>query len=279
MSVPASGPAPRRSARVQKPRPTPDLSAELALAERIRAERGAGADAPLVIVGLDEVGRGALAGPVCIGACAVRIEGMSVLDTLPEGVRDSKALTPRRREALIEPISAAAHATAVGEASADEIDRHGIVAALALAAGRALDALGCEVDGAVVDGDVDILARRAGAARAIATSVLVGADARCATVAAASVVAKVHRDALMVRAAEESPHYDWASNKGYGSLKHRQAIAEHGPHRLHRLSWNLPAHTPRNAQPARGTDASGDVLWALEAQMNDEADTRGGQRP
>lgn len=196
---------------------------------------------PRIIAGLDEVGRGALAGPVAIGACALLIDPDSTIPLLPDGVRDSKLLSPKRRDALVGPIQQAAHATAIGWASAPEIDELGIMQALTLASLRALDGLGVAADAVLLDGSADVLTsalteRGAGAPR---VQVRVRADRECASVAAASVLAKVARDALMRDLDEVAPMYAWASNKGYGSAAHRAAIAQHGPHAQHRRSWNL----------------------------------------
>lgn len=200
-----------------------------------------------IVVGLDEVGRGALAGPVAVGACAIVIGGEAPSE-LPAGVRDSKLLSPARRERLCEPIRAAAHASAVGWASPAEIDAEGIMAALTLAAMRALDGLGALPDAILLDGSADVLTARLAETSPLPPRVLVRvkADRDCASVAAASVLAKVARDALMRELDAEAPQYGWASNKGYGSAVHREAIARLGAHAQHRRSWRLggPAAPP-----------------------------------
>lgn len=235
-------------------RPAPTLDVERDIAARL----GAGAR---TIVGLDEVGRGALAGPVVMGACAVSLgAGDRHETTLPDGVRDSKLLTPRRREALIAPIRAAALATAVGAAEPEEIDEVGIVDALARAALRALDGLGLPVDAVLLDGSADVLsaalADRPAAPRVITR---VKADRDCASVAAASVLAKVHRDGVMTALHEQAPAYAWAANKGYGSAAHREAIARHGVHPQHRRSWNLGGG--RTGGNTQSSAAAAGVLW------------------
>lgn len=186
------------------------------------------ASAPLV-VGVDEVGRGAIAGPVAVGAVVIRS-----LTPAPDGLRDSKLLSEPRREAMAPLAAAWCERSAVGLASAAEIDRLGIVRCLHLAAERALAELG-ELGGAVVilDGSHDWLSPIPQAR----VQSRVKADRDCASVAAASVIAKVHRDRLMIEADAAHPGYGWARNKGYGSAAHFAAIAELGPSQLHRRSW------------------------------------------
>lgn len=215
------------------PAPTLDVERELA------ARRGPGRR---IVVGVDEVGRGALAGPVAVGACAIELlDGVAA--PLPEGVRDSKKLTARRRSALVDPILAAAHAGAVGWATGAEIDELGIMPALTSAALRALDALdlGSEIDAIVLDGDVDVLTAGLTTAEHPAPLVhlQVAADRDCVSVAAASILAKVARDEHMVALDAVAPEYCWASNKGYGSAVHREAIDRLGAHEHHRRSWRL----------------------------------------
>lgn len=226
--------------------PAPTLDLELALAARCGPGRR-------IIVGIDEVGRGALAGPVAVGACAIEVvDGRT--PALPEGVRDSKKLTARRREALVEPLRAAAAGSSVGWASAGEIDEIGIMPALTRAALRALEALELEIDAILLDGDVDVLSAALSTADSPAPLVelRVAADRDCASVSAASILAKVARDALMVELDAQAPDYCWASNKGYGSAVHREAIDSLGAHEHHRRSWRLSSTVPalpRSAPP------------------------------
>ncbi|MGO2820502.1 MAG: ribonuclease HII [Brachybacterium tyrofermentans] len=212
-----------------------------------------------VIVGLDEVGRGALAGPVAIGACAIEVVDGRIRE-LPAGVRDSKKLSAARREALVAPIEDAAHATAVGWASAAEIDEVGIMEALTRAALRALDALQVEADAILLDGNVDVLSAQLATADRPAPLVelRVSADRDCASVSAASIVAKVARDAIMVELDASAPEYGWASNKGYGAAVHREAIDRIGTHEHHRRTWRL------GSRPAPGT-GTGAVIGAVAA--------------
>jgi ribonuclease HII len=196
----------------------------------------------VTVIGMDEVGRGAIAGPVAVGVAAVTID----IGRVPDGLADSKLLSAARREAL-DPVVRRWTRTAVGMASADVVDQQGIVPALGQAGAAALSTLvasGVALDGAVVvlDGSFDWLTRAVPAPLRLPSDPLevvvrVKADRDCASVAAASVVAKVARDALMTAAHDEAPHYAWASNKGYGSTAHYDAIRSVGAHALHRKSW------------------------------------------
>jgi ribonuclease HII len=195
-----------------------------------------------VVLACDEVGRGALAGPVAVG--------LVVIDTsvrrMPAGLRDSKLMTEPKREAMAPRAGAWVRRWAVGEASAAEIDEFGIIACLGLAGGRAFTALS-EAEGAagtaheladaplLLDGNHDWLSRAIEGRARVTTRIK--ADRDCASVAAASVLAKVHRDRGMHVAHAETPLYAWNENKGYSSRAHFAAIAEHGPSGLHRRTW------------------------------------------
>jgi ribonuclease HII len=187
-------------------------------------------DAGRAVVGIDEVGRGAWAGPVTVAAVVLRP------DALPSGVRDSKALSPAVRTRIDAEVRAAA-LVGVGQASNDEIDAMGLAAALTEAARRALAAV-LALDGAptdplvLIDGTQDLV-RLPG----VEIATLVKGDAHAISIAAASVCAKVDRDAWMVRAAEDHPVYRFDRNKGYPAPVHVAALAEHGPCVLHRHSW------------------------------------------
>lgn len=204
------------------------------------------------VIGCDEVGRGAIAGPVAVGLCAIDIDAAQGLERrMPEGLRDSKMLSERRREAIAPLASAWATQFAVGLASAEEVDRLGITACLGLAGKRALaelHAAGLAILDSVLllDGHHDWLNPALGTPLTVRTRVK--ADRDCGSVAAASVIAKVHRDRLMIAADAELPGYEWSGNKGYGSAGHFAAIDRLGPSRLHRLSWlKAPALTSRTA--------------------------------
>ncbi|QNE44898.1 ribonuclease HII [Frigoribacterium sp. NBH87] len=188
------------------------------------------------VIGCDEVGRGAIAGPVAVGLGAVHLE----CGEMPVGLRDSKLLSEKRREALYPTATSWVQAHAVGLADAREVDEIGIVAALGLAGRRALTALheagvGIMSSVVVLDGNHDYLSPALSTPPRITTRVK--ADRDCASVAAASVIAKVHRDRMMIAADDEHPGYGWAGNKGYGSTAHYAALTELGPSPLHRLTW------------------------------------------
>lgn len=188
------------------------------------------------VIGMDEVGRGAIAGPVAVGACVVDAE----IGAHPAGLRDSKLLSEKRRDAMAPLAQSWARFSAVGLATAEEVDELGIVAALGIAGKRALVSLheaGAAIAESVVllDGSHNWLS--AALSSPLSVQVRVKADRDCASVAAASVIAKVHRDALMVEADSLTPGYGWASNKGYGSAAHFAAIAELGATNFHRRTW------------------------------------------
>jgi ribonuclease HII len=195
-------------------------------------ERSLFADGVRVVAGMDEVGRGAIAGPVTIGIVAVN----SDVAEMPVGLRDSKLMTPKRREAMVSTVQQWSFAWATGSATAQEIDAFGIMSALGLAASRALQALGIQPDVIILDGNTSFLLEEEGGPRVVTR---VKADQDVACVAAASVIAKVERDALMTQLHEQFPHYGWSSNKGYGAKVHTDAIATHGLCDFHRKSWNL----------------------------------------
>jgi len=202
----------------------------------LEVELGLLADGASCVIGCDEVGRGALAGPVGVGVAA--IDG--TLGTMPVGLRDSKMLSQPRREALAPLAVAWVLHSAVGLASAREVDEIGIIAALGLAGKRALAELfaaGVDVRGSVVllDGNDDYLNKALATPLSVVTRIR--ADQDCASVSAASVIAKVHRDGLMIEADAVTPGYGWAGNKGYGSAEHMAAIGRLGPTGLHRKSW------------------------------------------
>lgn len=215
-------------------------------------------DEGMCLAGMDEVGRGALAGPVTVGVAVVDARTSR---RMPPGLADSKLLSAAAREALVAPVRSWCATSAVGHAEPAEIDELGIMGALRLAGLRALAELaGQGVRPALVllDGNHDWLAgpRQAdlfapeppavpvpGTTRPVTVPPVrtqVKADAACAVVAAASVLAKVARDARMVRHAEAHPHFGWEGNKGYSAPGHLAALREHGPCTLHRRSWNLP---------------------------------------
>ncbi len=197
-----------------------------------------------MVAAVDEVGRGALSGPVTVGVVLVT----SRTRAAPTGVRDSKALRAAVREGLVPCIRQWAAGCAVAHASALEIDQYGVVAALRLAGHRALRSLDLRPDVILLDGDHDYLtpppATRLFASVEELESLpdvvtMVRADVSCAAVAAASVLAKTSRDGLMEELAHQFPQYGWHANKGYGTDGHRRALAEFGPTPLHRRTWRL----------------------------------------
>lgn len=175
-----------------------------------------------MIVGVDEAGRGPLAGPVVAAAVVLCDEGIAGLD-------DSKKLSARKRAILEEQIKARCR-WAVGLCSVEEIDRLNILQATMLAMTRAVEALGVSPKLVMVDGNrLPTWSYRAEA--------VVGGDAIHPCISAASIIAKEHRDRIMVEADREFPGYGWASNKGYGAAIHMEALRRLGPTPLHRRSF------------------------------------------
>ena len=183
------------------------------------------------VIGIDEVGRGALAGPVTVGAV--------LLDPghLPAGARDSKRLTPTRREQVARTVHEGAM-VGIGTAGNEEIDALGLAAALTEAARRALAAL-MALAGAperplvLVDGPHDLI-RLEG----VEVATLVRGDSASISIASASIVAKVDRDTLMLAAEDEHPGYGFGRNRGYASPEHLEALRRVGPCALHRRTWS-----------------------------------------
>ena len=202
----------------------------------LRLERSMFRGGVETIIACDEVGRGALAGPVAVGMVVVD----RTLKPMPKGLRDSKLLPEPHREALAPKCSAWVLHSAVGLASADEIDSLGISRCLGLAGRRALELLeqqGADVGTStlILDGNWDYLNPALDARLEVVTRIK--ADRDCASVAAASVIAKVHRDHLLIERDAVTPGYGWPSNKGYASRAHFEAIDLLGPSDYHRLTW------------------------------------------
>jgi len=187
------------------------------------SELSARAQGYTCIAGLDEVGRGPLAGPVVSAAVVLD------LDCVPQGLADSKALSAARREALFAEILATAH-VGIASVSHREIDSINIRQASLLAMCRALAALPCAPDMAFVDGNdpPDL---------SCATQAIVKGDSHIASIAAASIVAKVVRDRMMARLGQAFPAYGFASNAGYSTKAHLSAVASEGPCPFHRMSF------------------------------------------
>lgn len=193
-----------------------------------------------LVIACDEVGRGALAGPVAVGAAV--IDAPRSRKRVPQGLRDSKLVPELRRADVAARAASWVSASAVGWASSAEIDEIGIMRALGLAALRALADLrahGVVPQDAIVilDGNYDYISPAGG--WDLNVRPVIKADRDCASAAAASVIAKVARDALMTDLHGELPAYNWARNKGYASPDHRDAIREHGISAHHRASWSI----------------------------------------
>lgn len=177
-----------------------------------------------VVCGVDEAGRGPLAGPVC-AAAVILPDGLVI-----EGLDDSKKLTEKKRDALYDVICEEAIAYGIAFASVEEIEEMNILQATFLAMKRAVESLNIKPDLALVDGNqkpnLDIQART-----------LVKGDAKSPSIAAASILAKVTRDRLMTEIAEEYPQYEFPKHKGYGTKLHYEKIMEHGISPVHRRSF------------------------------------------
>lgn len=246
------------------------------------------------VIGIDEVGRGSLAGPVMVGAAILGASEINLENDMPEGLADSKLLTERKREALYEPLKNWCSAYSVGSCTNHEIDEWGIEYSLGIAALKAISSAqenlikninntnninNTDANNAngitnannannnfnefesnslnkivkhnkmavILDGPYDYIHKVFNTFDApilpvsIDVNTLVKADRKCASVAAASVIAKVTRDHMMIDFSklEKYAVYDWAHNKGYGSAAHREAISKYGASDLHRISWHL----------------------------------------
>ena len=176
------------------------------------------------ICGVDEAGRGPLAGPVC--AAAVILPKGEII----EGVNDSKKLTEKKREALYDVIKEKAVAYSIAFASVEEIEEMNILNATMLAMKRAVDGLDIPADYAMIDGnkipDLNIPAEY-----------VIKGDANSISIAAASILAKVTRDRLCADYEKEYPQYGFAKHKGYGTKLHREMILKYGPCKIHRMSF------------------------------------------
>lgn len=180
------------------------------------------------IAGVDEVGMGCLAGPVVAGALILD------LTAIPEGITDSKLLSPKKRELLQVSLENAALAFAIGIASVEEIDSLNIYQAARLAMKRAVENLSIRPDFLLVDG-------RAQIDLSIAQKAIIKGDQQSASIGAASIIAKVYRDRLMTALDQDFPGYEFARHKGYGSVLHRQHLQSRGPSPIHRKSFSWKA--------------------------------------
>jgi len=203
-----------------------------------RVERSLLREGAELVAGMDEVGRGAWAGPASVGVVVYRPDRR-----VPRGLRDSKELSEVRRETLFPAVTAWCPDWAVGHVTPVECDLLGMTAALRLAARRALDGLDVVPAVVLLDGNFDYLADPGSAAAAPAARpevrTVVRGDATCVSIAGASIVAKVTRDRLMRDLAPSFPAFDFDRNKGYPSPVHRTALSGFGLTSMHRRSWSF----------------------------------------
>ncbi len=227
----------------------------------LHLEHGLLAEGFELVAGLDEVGRGAWAGPVSVGV--VVIPAGSPVGRVPEGspmppgLRDSKLVPEHRRDALYDDVVGWCSAWAVGHASPGECDRLGMTAALRSAAWRAMSALPAMPHVVLLDGGHDYVTPPDGeAARRGSPEVrtVVRGDTTCGSIAAASIVAKVTRDRLMRQESLHFPAFEFERNKGYPSPVHRTALAGWGLTSIHRRSWSYVARLPYGTGPGPGPD-------------------------
>ncbi|WP_315968838.1 ribonuclease HII [Flaviflexus massiliensis] len=205
------------------------------LEQMFLAELTAELGRPATIVGIDEVGRGALAGPVAVGAVLLTTD----TGPAPEGLADSKLLRPAKREQLVTEIHRWTPGV-VGYGSVQDINEHGIMGGLRAAGMAALAQLPVTPDLVLLDGSANWLAGPdlfAGDLPPVKT--IIKGDQQCTIIAAASIIAKVERDRVMSEL-DGSDSYSWKSNKGYASPAHVDALTRLGPHRHHRTAWHLP---------------------------------------
>ncbi|MEU8828251.1 ribonuclease HII [Streptomyces sp. NPDC048636] len=208
-----------------------------------------------IVVGVDEVGRGAWAGPVTV--CAA----VTGLRRPPTGLTDSKLLSPKKRTMLAQQLETWVTAHALGHSSPEEIDDLGMTAALRLAATRALDGLPVRPDAVILDGKHDYL----GSPWTVRT--VIKGDQSCVAVAAASVIAKVRRDAMMAELGTAHADFRFGDNAGYPSPVHRAALRELGPTPHHRLTWAYLDGLPRWRHLKRVRTAPGPVGLEGEGQL------------
>jgi ribonuclease HII len=199
-------------------------------------ERALWSEGHEIVVGIDEVGRGAWAGPLTLGAVVLP------KDRRVNKVRDSKMLTEYEREALFDRVAGWCEAWAVGHASPEECDELGMSEAQRLAASRALADLGVTPDRVLLDGKWDFVG-------AGTSQMLVKGDARCLSIAAASILAKVTRDRIMREEAEHHTLWSFEENKGYPCPRHKVALRGVGPSAIHRRSWVFMDHLPWSGLP------------------------------
>ena len=202
-----------------------------------------------LVAGMDEVGRGCLAGPVYVGITVLN-QDLANDDLVPTGLTDSKELTKIERDEILPKVKSWVLEHSVGQASNSEIDEIGLTRALRRAGRRALNALENKPDYLILDGkhnwlmpekeslDIfDEVVDDGPISASLKIVNLIKADLICSSVAAASIVAKVARDQVMNELSEEFPEYLWHENKGYAAPDHLLAIKKYGPTKYHRISW------------------------------------------
>ena len=204
------------------------------------------------VVGIDEVGRGAWAGPLTIAAAVIP------KDKRLYKVRDSKALNEKERESLYDAITNWCSYWSVGHATNQECDEFGMSHAQKLATKRALTSLNIEIDHALIDGKWDFVGEIVGKAN---RTMIIRGDAKCLSIAAASILAKVTRDRIMKEHHKLFPNYAFESNKGYPCPKHKEALYESGPTPLHRISWKYMKDTPYSQAPQPRKDPAQNTLF------------------
>ena len=192
-----------------------------------------------IVAGVDEVGRGALAGPVAVGIAILRAD-----IEIPSNLRDSKLLSSHQRDQLFEILPELCSHWAVGMAAADECDAMGMTRALGIAARRALDLIDICPEAILLDGPHDYISGQLDPTLPATVIPIVGGDNSSCSVAAASVLAKVTRDRLMHKLHAEYPAYDWEHCVGYSSPQHMAAISKYGPTPYHRVSWSTFRQAP-----------------------------------
>lgn len=178
-----------------------------------------------LVCGVDEAGRGPLAGPVC-AAAVILPEDVEI-----EGLNDSKKLSEKKREALFDVIKEKAVAYAVAFGSLEEIEEFNILEATYLAMNRAIDSLPQKADFALIDGN------RVPKGISVPCETVVKGDAKSSSIAAASILAKVTRDRLLLEYDEKYPQYNFKKHKGYGTKEHTDLILKYGPSEIHRMSF------------------------------------------
>lgn len=182
-----------------------------------------------ILCGVDEAGRGPLAGPVCAAACILP-RGLDI-----DGLDDSKKLSDKKRRELFDVIKREAVSFGVAFASVEEIEEHNILRATFMAMNRAIAKLDAVPELAIIDGN------RAAGIEMPARCIVKG-DSKCADIAAASILAKVTRDEYMLAMAEKYPEYHFEKHKGYGTKLHYEALREYGPSPIHRMSFLKKVH-------------------------------------